>query len=240
LNLQPGDPHDERPDIALDVYGTIVDTSGVKKHLEPLIGGSAEAFVDLWRQKQLEYSFRRALMSRYEPFSTCTLQALFYCSQAFNLQLMPEAQHELLEEYTRLPAYPDAKAGLEELKVKCRRLVAFSNGEEVVVTKLLATHGLRGLLDVVISVDDIRSFKPDPAVYRHLATRLEREPHEIWMASSNPFDVIGAKHFGLRAAWIKRQTSAVFDPWGIEPDLIADDLPDLAQQIDRFVSGMGA
>jgi len=227
------------PDIALDVYGTIVDTSGVKKHLEPLVGNSAEAFVNLWRQKQLEYSFRRAVMGKYEPFSTCTLQALIYCSRAFNLELTPQAQHELLDDYTRLPADSDAKAGLEKLKARCRRLVAFSNGEEAIVTKLLATNGLRGLLDAVISVDDVRSFKPDPAVYRYLAARLAREPQEIWMVSSNPFDVIGAKHFGLRAAWIKRQASAVFDPWGSEPDLIVDSLPDLAERIDQFISGMG-
>ncbi len=66
----------QRPDIALDVYGTIVDTSGVKERLERLVGRSAEAFVGLWRQKQLEYSFRRALMGKYEPFSTSTRQAL--------------------------------------------------------------------------------------------------------------------------------------------------------------------
>jgi 2-haloacid dehalogenase len=227
----------ERPDLALDVYGTIVDTSGVRKHLEPLIGGAAEAFVNLWRQKQLEYSFRRALMGKYEPFSTCTRQALTYCSRMFQVQLESEAQDKLLKEYTRLPAYPDARAGLEKLKTKCRRLVAFSNGEEAVVTELLATQGLSELLDSVISVDDIRSFKPDPAVYQHLATRLGRQPHDIWMVSSNPFDVIGAKHVGLRAAWIKRQASVVFDPWGIEPDLIADSLPDLAERIDQYVSG---
>ncbi len=233
--MRPADTHGGRPDIALDVYGTIVDTSGVKKHLEPSVGGSAGAFENLWRQKQLEYSFRRALMSRYEPFSTCTRQALIYCSHAFDVQLTPEAQDKLLEDYTKLPAYPDARAGLEKLRTKCRRLVAFSNGEEKVVSNLLASQGLRGLLDAVISVDDIRSFKPDPAAYRYLATRPEREPHEILMASSNPFDVIGAKHFGLRAAWIRRQASAVFDPWRVEPDLIADGLPDLAERIDQYV-----
>lgn len=187
----------------------------------------------LWRQKQLEYSFRRGLMRHYEPFSTCTRQALIYCSRVFGVQLSDETKRELLEQYARLRAYPEAKPALEKLRLKCRRLVAFSNGEQDVVTRLLATQGLLGSLDGVISVDDVRSFKPDPDVYRHLATRLQRTPHDIWMISSNPFDVIGAKNFGLRAAWVKREATAVFDPWNIEPDLIARDLLDLAVQIPQ-------
>ena len=225
----------EKPDIALDVYGTIVDTFAVEKHLERLIGASAEAFVNLWRQKQLEYSFRRALMHSYEPFSTCTREALIYCSRALHVQLTAEAEGELLEQYKRLPAYPDAKPALEKLRLKCRKLVAFSNGEQDVVTELLATQGLLDSLDAVISVDAVRSFKPDPAVYRLLAMRLQHDPQDIWMVSSNPFDVIGAKHFGLQAAWVKRRAAAVFDPWNIEPDVIADDLLDFAGKIEPQV-----
>ena len=221
-------------DFALDVYGTIIDPFGVRQHLERLIGDSAEAFATLWREKQLEYSFRRALMRSYEPFSTCTRQALIYCSKAFGVQISPQAERQLLEQYTRLPAYPDAKPAIEKLKLKVRKLVAFSNGEEKVVRELLANGGMSHSFDAIISVDEVRSFKPDPRVYQFLATRLEQDLSAIWLVSSNPFDVIGAKNAGLRAAWIKRRATAVFDPWeDIEPDLIARDLLDFAEQVQH-------
>ena len=220
-------------DIALDVYGTIIDTFGVRQHLKRLIGDSAEAFATLWREKQLEYSFRRGLMRSYEPFSTCTRQALICCSQAFGVQLSLEAERELLDQYRRLPAYPDAKPAIEKLKLKARKLVAFSNGEEAVVRELLANEGLIDSFDAVISVDEVRSFKPDTRVYQFLATRLQQSISEIWLVSGNPFDVIGAKNAGLHAAWVKRRAEAVFDPWGIEPDLVARDLLDFAEQIEQ-------
>jgi 2-haloacid dehalogenase len=83
----------------------------------------------------------------------------------------------------------------------------------------------------VISVDDVKTFKPDPEVYRYLARRLGTEPSETWLISSNPFDVIGAKAAGLMAAWIKRKPDAQFDPWGIGPDLVAPDLEALAERL---------
>jgi 2-haloacid dehalogenase len=220
-------------DFALDVYGTIIDTFGVRQHLERLIGDSAEAFANLWREKQLEYSFRRALMRSYEPFSTCTRQALIYCGKAFGVQLSQEAARELLEQYKRLPAYTDAKPAIEKLKLKGRKLVAFSNGEEKVVRELLANGGMIHSFDAIISVDEVRSFKPDPSVYQFLAARLQRDLSDIWLVSSNPFDVIGAKNAGLRAAWVKRRKTAVFDPWGIEPDLVARDLLDFAEHVEK-------
>jgi 2-haloacid dehalogenase len=83
----------------------------------------------------------------------------------------------------------------------------------------------------VISVDDVKSFKPDPEVYHYLTRRLGTELSETWLVSSNPFDVIGAKAVGLMAAWIQRKPDAQFDPWGIEPDLVAPDLEALAERL---------
>ncbi|HTW88415.1 MAG TPA: haloacid dehalogenase type II [Candidatus Binataceae bacterium] len=219
-------------DFAFDIYGTIIDPFAIRQHLERLIGSTAEAFTTLWREKQLEYSFRRGLMGRYEPFSTCTRQALIYCSQVFGVPLSAQAERELLEQYQRLPAYPDARPALEKLKHNARKVIAFSNGEEKVVRALLANQGLLDSFDAVISVDEVQSFKPDPRVYQLLAARLGGSLSDIWMVSSNPFDVIGAKHAGLRAAWIRRRTTAVFDPWGLEPDLAVQDLNDFAARIE--------
>lgn len=104
---------------------------------------------------------------------------------------------------------------------------------------LLANEGLLNSFDAVISVDEVQSFKPDPRVYQLLAARLGQNISEIWMVSSNPFDVIGAKHAGLRAAWVRRRTAAVFDPWGLEPNLVVQDLIEFAEQIEPAVRSQG-
>ena len=88
-------------------------------------------------------------------------------------------------------------------------------------------------MDAVVSVDAIKRFKPDPAVYAYLRTRLETRPEATWLVSSNPFDVIGATHAGLRSAWIRRHSDAPFDPWGIEPDMTVPELETLADRMMR-------
>jgi 2-haloacid dehalogenase len=89
----------------------------------------------------------------------------------------------------------------------------------------------------VVSVDDLRTFKPDPRVYAYLSERLGRPAGETWLVSNNPWDVIGAKSAGLRAAWVRRKPDAVLDPWDIEPDLVAVDLLDLAGQLASLMDG---
>ncbi len=110
-------------------------------------------------------------------------------------------------------------------------MAAFSNGVEATVRSLLVHAGVLPLLEQVVSVDDLRTFGPDPRVYAYLTERLGRSTAETLLVSSNPWDVIGAKAAGLRAAWVRRRPDAVFDPWGIKPDLIAGDLSDLAAQL---------
>ena len=89
-------------------------------------------------------------------------------------------------------------------------------------------------VNVVINdnpLDDVKTYKPAPESYHYLVRRLERPASEVWLVSSNPFDVIGAKSAGLRAAWIKRRPDAIFDPWDSEPDLVAGDLDELAAKL---------
>ncbi|HKZ27575.1 MAG TPA: HAD-IA family hydrolase, partial [Rubrobacteraceae bacterium] len=127
--------------------------------------------------------------------------------------------------------FPDVVPGLEGLRKEGRVLVAFSNGVETTTRTLLSRAGVLPHLDGVVSVDDLKSFKPDPEVYRYLARSLQRTPYETWLVSSNPFDVIGAKAAGLKAAWIQRTPDAQFDPWDIEPDLVTPDLEALAGKL---------
>src|SRR5215471_14650570 len=210
--------------IGLDVYGTLIDPLQMAGPLRALAGERSSALAQLWRQKQLEYSFRRALMRGYQSFDVCTDQALEYAASSFGVTLAPGDRSRLLELYRTLPAYEDATPGVEALRRHGHALFAFSNGVEATVRHLLEHARILSLLDGVVSVDDLRTFKPDPAVYEYLVKRAQQPKNRIWVVSANPFDVIGAKASGLRAAWVKRSSEAVFDPWGIEPDLVVPDL----------------
>lgn len=217
--------------IGFDIYGTLVDPLEMNEHLRPLVGDRADEISDLWRQKQLEYTFRRGLMGKYEDFGVCTRQALDFAAESFGVSLSEEEKAALISEYQNLRAFPDVSPGLEAMKENGHRLAAFSNGVEATARKLFQNAGLLAHLDEIISVDDLGTFKPDPAVYEYLAERFERPAGEVWLVSSNSFDVIGAKSVGMRAAWIKRSENSVLDPWGFEPDLTASDLEDLAKQL---------
>ncbi len=225
----------EPPTYALgfDVYGTLVDPLALAEPLQALVGEQAVAFANLWRTKQLEFSFRRGLMRRYVDFDLCTRQALRYTQQALRCEL-PESDHDrLLEAYLYLPTFPEVVASLTALKAQGHRLVAFSNGVEASIRALLSNAGVLSHLEDVVSVDDIRTFKPDPAVYAYLAQRTGQPPSDTWLVSSNAWDVIGAKASGLRAVWVKRQPEAVFDPWDVEPDLVVSQLDALPAAFTR-------
>jgi 2-haloacid dehalogenase len=217
--------------LAFDVYGTLIDTHGVITALEPHVGPQAAEFSRAWRDKQLEYSFRRGLMRRYEPFSICTSQALDHTCSLVGLQLGADQRQQLLDAYNTLPAFADAAEGLTRARAAGFRLFAFSNGRTEAVEALLIQSGLRDYFLDVVSVDDVKSFKPDPEVYAHFLRVAGVTASEAWMISGNPFDVLGALGAGLRAAWVQRSPQALFDPWGIEPTLTVRSLGELAERI---------
>jgi 2-haloacid dehalogenase len=221
------------PTLGFDVYGTLIDTHGVKRALREHLGERAEGFSRLWREKQLEYSFRRGLMQNYVDFSRCTSQALDYACLEYGLDLHREQKQRLLATYRELPPFDDAIAGLEKAQKAGFALYAFSNGSAEAVTSLLHNAGLLGFFVDVISVEDLRTFKPSPAVYCHFLRRTGAFGSRAWMVSSNPFDVIGAVSAGMRAAWVRRSESAIFDPWEMEPTLTVSGLEELAYRIDK-------
>jgi len=217
--------------IGFDVYGTLVDPLGMSQHLEAAAGDLAGPMARLWREKQIEYTFRRALMEKYENFDVCTRQALDYAAESLNLRLKDADRAALMEAYRRLPAFPDALPAIRSLRAAGFKLAAFSNGVEASLRALLGHAGILPHLDAVISVDDLKTYKPDPRVYRYLTERLGSPLESTWLASSNGWDVMGAKAAGLRAVWIKRNPQAALDPWGISPDLTCSDLEDFASRL---------
>jgi len=217
--------------IGFDIYGTLVDPLDMNEHLRGLIGEKADRFSELWREKQVEYSWRRGLMREYADFGVCTRQALDFAALSLHAELSANQRERLMEEYQNLLPFPDVIQGLERLRSEGHTLVAFSNGVEQTARVLLGRAGVLDSLEAVVSVDDLGTFKPDPEVYRYLARRLDRPVEETWLVSSNAWDGIGAKSAGLRVTWVRRRPDAVFDPWDIEPDLVVETLEQLAGKL---------
>ena len=217
--------------LGFDVYGTLIDTQGVITRLRDFVGDGAEEFSRVWREKQLEYSFRRGLMRTYENFGVCTSQALEYTNTYLNTGLSADQKAALLAEYRGLPAFDDVKESLAGLKSDGHLLYAFSNGTADAIETLLAASGIRNLFDGVVSVDDRQTFKPNPDVYEHLLNTTAASADDTWLISSNPFDVIGAVSFGLNSAWVRRSNKLVFDPWGIEPTVTITSLRELGRML---------
>ena len=167
--------------IAFDVYGTLIDTHAVAGKLRGWVGERAGEFSQHWRDKQLEYSFRRGLMGRYEDFAVCTRQALDYTCETLGLPLSDHRKADLIELYRVLPAFDDVEDGLADLDARGFALYAFSNGSAAAVEGLLVAAGIRERFAGVVSVEAVRSFKPDPAVYAHFLGQTGSRPGDAWL-----------------------------------------------------------
>lgn len=198
--------------LAFDVYGTLIDTAGVVRQLSTMVGEAAPAFSQRWREKQLEYSFRRGLMGAYRDFSVCTHDALTFVSSEMSLPLTDEQVDLLMACYRQLPAFEDARRALPKLQALGHRIYAFSNGLAEDVAALLRYAAIDHLFLDIISADEIHTFKPDPAIYRHFSARCEMPVQRCWLISSNAFDVLGAAAVGFKTAWIRRNPTTSFDP----------------------------
>ena len=220
--------------LAFDVYGTLIDTHGVVVKLTERVAELAPEFSQTWRDKQLEYSFRRGLMQNYQTFAVCTQQALDYTCAYYKTNISAEDKLQLLESYRSLPVFDDVTQSLIDLKQTGFRLYAFSNGNQDAVEALLNNAGISGYFLGVVSVDDLKSFKPNPAVYSHFLRQSGATAGNAWLISSNPFDVIGAVSHGMRGAWVQRTPDAIFDPWGIEPTTTVTSLLQLNQKISNY------
>lgn len=216
--------------LGFDIYGTLIDPYGVTTKLAEYTDQSAE-FSRIWRDKQLEYTFKRGLMRRYENFAVCTRNALDYTDTLLNTGLDDNAKQALMDAYRVLPAFDDVVETLKLSKDAGFRLFGFSNGLQSAVEGLLEHAGISEYFDGVVSVDDLQTFKPNPDVYHYFIKSTGAEPENAWLVSSNPFDVQGAINIGMKAAWLQRSHIALFDPWGIEPTLRIKSLAELPELI---------
>jgi 2-haloacid dehalogenase len=219
--------------LAFDMYSTLVDTIGISRQIEQFLPQQGQRVSLLWRQSQLEFSFRATLMERYEDFAQLTRKALGYALAATGNTLTAEQQETLLAQYQRLEPFADVKPGLERLQAAGYTMVIFSNGALSMLNPLLDAAGLRPYFQDIISAEEVRIYKPSPRIYHHAAQRLGRTPAETRLISANPFDVTGALAAGLKAAWVKR-ASAPADPLGWLPDIVVPGIAELAEALEEL------
>jgi len=218
--------------IGFDIYGTLIDTRGVTSLLKTLLTVDVNEFSQTWRSKQLEYTFRRGLMQNYQPFAVCTREALDYTCSQFEQKLSGEQIAQLMRVYETLPAFKEVSTVMDQLAAdEYFRLYAFSNGSPEELEKLLSHAGIRDTFRGIISCQDLRTFKPNPAVYSYFRRKSAALGNPAWLVSSNPFDVTGAISAGMNAAWMKRSEKAIFDPIGIQPTVTIRTLAELKSAI---------
>jgi 2-haloacid dehalogenase len=205
-----------------DAYGTLYDVHSVLERCEAFFPGKGAELSRLWRAKQLEYTWQRSLMQRYRPFSAVTREALAYACQALSLELTVERMEALMGEYAMLAVFPDVRPSFARMKGMPRAIL--SNGSPDMLEPLVAHSGLE--LVAVISVDELKVYKPAPAVYELAAARLALPRDKIGFVSSNCWDALGAKSFGFTVFWINR-ARAPLDRLGFEPDRIVAGLDEI-------------
>lgn len=187
-----------------DAYGTLYDTHSVATVTEQAFPGYGDLITQIWRMKQLEYSWQRSMMQRYEDFVVVTRESLTFTLKVFGLKYDPAVFDRIMDKYVHLDPYPDARDALQALKG--HKLAILSNGSRQMLNDLVKNTGFDKWLDATISVDSERIFKPAPQAYTLIEKTLGVKPNEVMFVSSNPFDVAGAKSFGLNVAWIERVT----------------------------------
>ena len=189
-----------------DAYGTLYDVQSISRVIDAAFPGHGEYITQVWRLKQLEYSWLRSLMGHYQDFLSVSRESLEYTLGTLGLAAEKALVARLIDAYNNLSPYPEAKEALAALRNYRRAIL--SNGSPGMLDALVRNTGFDSSLDAVISVDTNKVFKPDPRAYELIPARLNLCPEEVVFVSSNGFDVAGARSFGFNVAQIERVTPA--------------------------------
>jgi 2-haloacid dehalogenase len=206
-----------------DAYGTLFDVHSVVEAGREITSDPAALSI-MWRQKQLEYTWLRALMGTYADFWVVTEAALRYSIGRLGLGATEAQVRRLMDAYLSLACFPEVKAALGRLAGRPRAVL--SNGSPAMLAAAVAASGLTALLEHVISVDRVKTYKPSPQVYALGPQLLGIAAGELLFVSSNGWDVAGAKAFGYQVAWCNR-TGAPEEELGVRPDLVVSSLDKL-------------
>lgn len=234
--------------IAFDLYGTILSTESIAKDLATHLNISrpkAQAVAAKWRQYQLEYTWRITAMGTYKPFDKITRAALWHAAAELEgIDVPDEAADRLMAAYDALAVFPDVPAGLRAVQKQggtggpAVETVIFSNGTEKMLSTSVGSSpdlkpfvsgggggGSGGLFKKLITVDEVRTYKPTAQSYSHLQAEADEDNDAVvWLVSSNPFDVAGARSVGIRSAWIDRAGTGWVDRLGEAIFGVGDDV----------------
>ncbi len=210
-----------------DAYGTLFDVHAAVRRKAAAIGPDASALSDLWRTKQLEYTWVRSLMRSHRDFWSITGDALDFALARFP-KVDRAMRDPLLQAYRTLDAYPEVPEVLASLKRAGARLAILSNGTHSMLADAVAAAGIGDLLDAALSIDDVGIFKTDPKVYQLALDRLHASRGDVCFQSSNRWDIAGATAFGFRSIWVNRTGQP--DEYGDRPPAaVISSLADLAK-----------
>jgi 2-haloacid dehalogenase len=192
--------------LVFDAYGTLYDTQSVQDVAEQLFPGKGEALTQIWRLKQLEYSWLLTCMERYEDFWELTRRSLDYAVETLGLRAEADTLERLMERYLHLAPYAETREALQALAAW--PLAILSNGSRAMLEGLVRNSRLADRFQAVISVDEARAFKPSRRAYALVERHLKTPKEEILFVTSNAFDAAGAKHFGFKVGWVRRGAGA--------------------------------
>jgi 2-haloacid dehalogenase len=188
--------------LVFDAYGTLYDVQSVLTKAEELCSGKGQVITQVWRLKQLEYTWLRGLLQEYEDFWEVTRASLDFALRAAGVEPNEAIRGALMENYLHLDPYPEARDALAALGG--RKLAILSNGSPSMLETLVRNSGLDRWIATAISVDRVRTYKPHPSCYALVGRVLGVPNQDVLFVSSNSFDVVGAKAFGFNVAWIRR------------------------------------
>ncbi|MEW5890460.1 MAG: haloacid dehalogenase type II [Pseudomonadota bacterium] len=210
-----------------DAYGTLFDVTSAARSARDALGDNWQPVADLWRIKQLQYTWLRGLAGHHADFWQVTGDALDFALAALEID-RPGLRERLMNLYLGLSAYPEVPDTLRRLKAGGMRLAILSNGTPAMLAAAVASAGIAELFDVVLSVEEVRVYKPHPKVYGLAARHLQLPPENACFVSSNGWDAYAAKAFGYRALWCNRS--------GQPPERIPatpdGEIPDLSALLD--------
>lgn len=213
--------------VVFDAYGTLFDVHSIAALAEQLFPGQGNALSQLWRAKQLEYSWLRAMSRRYKPFWQITIDALRYCCDRLNLPLTPALEQRLLAQYAKLGAFPENLAALAQMKNAGLPLAILTNGNLEMIQGSVAAAGMAGIFDHLLSSESVDTFKTMPAIYDLAPAAFGLPAGEILFVSSNCWDAIGSRWYGYASFWINR-LGAPLDRLDVEPNYTGRSLNDVA------------
>jgi 2-haloacid dehalogenase len=216
--------------LVFDAYGTLFDVHSVTRLAESLFPGKGAALSVAWRSKQLEYTWLRSLMGRYEDFSRVTRSALEWSLEYLRIEAEENALRALTDEYRRLATFPEVRGAIESLS-QARPLAILSNGHPEMLEAVVDHNGLRSFFrGGILSVHPAHVFKPHASVYRIAEDGLGVPRTMMGFVSSNGWDAAGAKSFGLRAFWVNRGGAPV-ERLGVRPDAVVANLSELNEAL---------